>query len=57
MMDTSYNTFRRELRRNSTLYTKLTIMGWSSNKRQCKAHVLEIFKVLGYPSGYERYGL
>ncbi|MDR2907666.1 MAG: DUF4248 domain-containing protein, partial [Bacteroidales bacterium] len=55
MMDTGYNTFRRELRRNSALYTKLSAMGWSSNKRLCKAHVLEIFKVLGYPDGYEHY--
>jgi hypothetical protein len=55
MMDTSYNTFRRELRRNSALYAKLTTMGWSNNKRLCKAHVLEIFKVLGYPNGYEHY--
>jgi hypothetical protein len=55
MMDTSYNTFRRELRWNNTLYTKLTAMGWRNYKRLCKAHVLEIFKVLGYPDGYEHY--
>jgi hypothetical protein len=37
------------------LHRKLSAMGWSSYKRLCKAHVLEIFKVLGYPDGYEHY--
>jgi hypothetical protein len=55
MMDVSYNTFRKELRHNSTLYEKLTSMGWRSRKRLCKAHVLELFKMLGYPDGYEHY--
>jgi len=55
MMDMSYNTFRAELRRNSVLHRQLTAMGWSNYKRLCKAHVLEIFKVLGYPNGYEHY--
>jgi hypothetical protein len=55
MMDMSYSTFRLELRRNGALYTKLSAMGWSNNKRLCKAHVLEIFKILGYPDGYEHY--
>jgi len=49
MMDMSYNTFRAELRRNCVLHRQLTAMGWSNYKRLCKAHVLEIFKVLGYP--------
>jgi hypothetical protein len=43
------------LRRNSVLYRNLTAMGWSNYKRLYKAHVLEIFKVLGYPEGYEHY--
>jgi hypothetical protein len=55
MMDMNYNTFRAELRRNATLYGKLTAMGWGNHKRLCKAHVLEIFKVLGYPDRYEWY--
>ena len=55
MMDMSYNTFRAELRRNGILYHQLTSMGWSNYKRLRKAHVLEIFKVLGYPDGYEHY--
>jgi hypothetical protein len=55
MMDMSYNTFRAELRRNGALYAKLTAMGWRNYKRLCKAHVLEIFKILGYPDGYEHY--
>jgi hypothetical protein len=55
MLDISYNTFRSELRRNPALHRQLTAMGWRNYKRLCKAHVLEIFKVLGYPDGYERY--
>ena len=55
MMDMSYNTFRAELRRNAALYRQLTAMGWHNYKRLCKAHVLEIFKALGYPDGYEHY--
>jgi hypothetical protein len=55
MMDMSYNTFRAELRRNGALHGKLTAMGWHNYKRLCKAHVLEIFKILGYPDGYEHY--
>ena len=55
MMDMSYNTFRAELRRNRALNATLTAMGWCNYKRLCKAHVLEIFKVLGYPDGYEHY--
>jgi len=30
-------------------------MGWSNYKRLRKAHLLEIFKVLGYPVGVEHY--
>jgi hypothetical protein len=55
MMDMSYNTFRAELRRNAALHRQLTAMGWKNYKRLYKAHVLEIFKVLGYPDGYEHY--
>ena len=55
MMDMSYNTFRRELRRNSVLSQKLPELGWSNYKRLTKMHVLEIFKVLGFPDGYEWY--
>ena len=55
MMNMSYNTFRTELRRNGILYKQLTVMGWMNYKRLCKAHVLVIFKVLGYPDGYEHY--
>jgi len=57
MMDMSYNTFRAELCRNAILYRQLTAMGWKNYKRLCKAHVLKIFKVLGYPDGYEHYEL
>ena len=55
MLDMSYNTFRVELRRNIPLFQTLTAMGWRNYKRLCKAQVLEIFKVLGYPDGYEHY--
>ena len=55
MMDMSYNTFRTELRRNSVLHRQLTAMGWNNYNRLCKAHVLEIFKVLEHPDGYEHY--
>jgi len=44
-----------EICRNAILYPKLTAMGWENYKRLCKAHVLEIFKVLDYPDGYEHY--
>ena len=55
MMDMGYNTFRTELRRNTSLNRTLTEMGWRNYQRLRKAHVLEIFKALGYPDGYERY--
>jgi hypothetical protein len=55
LMDMSYNTFRAELRRNDVLYRQLTAMGWRNYKRLYKAHVLVIFKALGYPCGYEHY--
>jgi hypothetical protein len=55
MMDMSYSTFRLELRRNSVLYEKLTSIGWCNYKKLYRAHVLEIFKILGYPDGYEHY--
>ena len=38
-----------------SLHRQLTAMGRRNYKRLCKAHVLEIFKVLGYPDGYEHY--
>ncbi len=55
IMDMSYNTFRSELRRNGILYRRLSDMGWRNYKRLCKSQVLEIFKVLGFPDGYEHY--
>jgi hypothetical protein len=55
MMDMSYTSFRTELRYNRELYGKLVSMGWRNYRRLRKAHVLEIFKVLGYPAGYEHY--
>jgi hypothetical protein len=55
LMDMSYNTFRAELRRNGALYRRLTAMGWCNYRKLYKAHVLEIFKVFGYPDGYEHY--
>ena len=55
MMDMSYNTFRNHLRKNGILFDKLTEMGWCNYKRFCKVQVLEIFKVLGFPDGYEWY--
>jgi hypothetical protein len=55
IMDMSYNTFRAELRRNSILHRQLAGLGWLPHKRYYKVHVLEIFKVLGYPDGYEHY--
>ena len=55
LMDMSYSTFRTELRRNEILNKKLTQMGWTSYQRLYKAHVLEIFKILGFPDGYEHY--
>jgi hypothetical protein len=55
MMDMSYNTFRAAIRQNASLHRQLTAMGWRPFKRFYKSHVLEIFKVLGYPDGYEHY--
>jgi hypothetical protein len=55
MLDVSYTTFRRELRQNTALYGKLASLGWRDHKRFRKAHVLEIFNVLGYTDGYEHY--
>jgi len=55
MLDISYNTFRAELRRNPALQRQLAAMGWLPYQRLRKPHVLEIFKTLGYPDGYEHY--
>lgn len=55
LMDMSYTTFRLEVVRNANLVQKLKCMGWRHNHRFRKDHVLEIFKVLGYPDGYEWY--
>ena len=55
MLDMGYTTFRNELRRNAPLYSALTAMGWRNYKRLCKAHVLEIFKALGYTDITRKY--
>ena len=55
MMDVSYATFRRELAGNTQLMKRLREMNWQAYQRFRKEHVLEIFKVMGYPDGYEWY--
>jgi len=55
LMDVSYITFRREIAGNDGLMQRLKGMGWRNYQRFRKEHVLEIFKVLGYPDGYEWY--
>ena len=55
LMEVSYNTFRSEVAGNDKLIQRLKDMGWHSYQRFRKEHVLEIFKVMGYPDGYEWY--
>ena len=55
MMDVSYNTIRHEVVSNKELMQRLQEMGWQSYARFRREHVLEIFRVIGYPDGYEWY--
>jgi hypothetical protein len=55
MMDISYMTLVNELRRNEALSRLLASMGRRTYCRFSKAQVLEIFRVLGFPDGYEHY--
>ena len=55
LMDVSYVTFRREIKGNDNLMKRLKDMGWSSYQRFQKKHVLEIFRLMGYPDGFEWY--
>jgi len=55
MMDVSYHTFRSEVVNNTQLMLRLRDMGWQSYQRFRKEHILEIFKCMGYPDGYEWY--
>ena len=55
MMGISYSTLRDEVLNNKNLVAQLNKMGWRSYMRFRKQHVLEIFKVIGYPDGYEWY--
>ena len=55
LMDVSYVTFRREVTGNDNLMQRLKNMGWQNYQRFRKEHVLEIFKLMGYPDGYEWY--
>jgi DNA-binding transcriptional MerR regulator len=55
IMDISYQTLHEELRRNTELSARLSSMGRNSYRRFSKSQVLEIFRVLGFPPGYEHY--
>ncbi len=55
MMDVCYSTLRNELNLHAGLVERLEKMGWRSYKRLRRNHVLEIFKVMGFPDGYEWY--
>ena len=55
LMDVSYNTIRSEVTGNDNLMQRLKNMGWQNYQRFRKEHVLEIFKLMGYPDGYEWY--
>jgi len=55
MMDVSYRTIRNEVTGNNCLMKRLHGLGWQSYQRFRKEHVLEIFKTMGYPDGYEWY--
>jgi len=55
LMDISYKTMRNEVTNNDTLMLRLKELGWRSYQRLRKPHVLEIFKTMGYPNGYEWY--
>jgi hypothetical protein len=55
MMGVSYATLRREIMGNDSLMQRLHEMGWRQYQRFRREHVLEIFKLMGYPDGYEWY--
>jgi len=55
LMDVCYATLRIEIKRNENLLATLNNMGWRSYQRLRKPHVVEIFKVMGTPDGYEHY--
>ena len=55
LMNISPNTFRHELNINKNLKQRLANMEWRPYMRFKKTHVLEIFKSIGYPHGYEWY--
>ena len=55
LMDIPYSSIRNEVTGNDTLMIRLKEMGWHSYQRLRKPHVLEIFKTIGYPNGYEWY--
>jgi len=55
LMDVSYNTIRNDITGNDSLMLRLKEMGWHHYQRFRKPHVLEIFKTMGYPNGYEWY--
>ena len=55
LMNISYKTMRNEVTKNDTLMLRLKEMGWHRYQRFRKSHVLEIFKTMGYPDGYEWY--
>jgi len=55
LMGVSYKTFYNEVSGDVHLMQRLKSMGWKSYQRFRKEHVIEIFNVMGYPDGYERY--
>ena len=55
LLEVSYATFRNEMSANAQLKRRLRDMGWKPYRRYRKEHVLEIFKELGFPDGYEWY--
>jgi hypothetical protein len=55
LMDISYQTLHDELVRNKELSSRLSLMGRHKYGRFSKSQVLEIFRALGFPPGYEHY--
>jgi hypothetical protein len=55
LMEVSYHTFRNEITGNASLMGRLREMGWLPYQRFRREHVLEIFRVMGFPDGYEWY--
>lgn len=55
MMEICYTTIRLEINSNAALLKNLQEMGWQPYHRLRKKYVIEIFKYMGFPDGYEWY--